>query len=552
MSQQRDRRGRSENDLMQRNEAIGRYCSYALLLLVIALFGLIRFRLRNMPLERDEGEYAYAGQLMLQGIPPYKLAYTMKLPGTAAAYAVILALFGQTPAGIHFGLLLVNAATTLLVYILAARLSGRLAGLASAASYALLSTSFLVLGFAAHATHFVVMFALAGILLLLRAIDTRRTWQFFAGGFLLGLAFLMKQPGLVFAVFGGLYLLKSEWTHPIHWKSLISIVGWYVVGVMLPFGLTCLILFFAGVFKTFWFWVFTYAGEYGSETSFSLGVRRFMEVFPGVVGPDIGLWIIAALGLTAFLWNRESRRYSTLIGGLLPFSFLAVCPGFFFREHYFILMLPVVALLAGIAVDSATQVLARTRRGLALSAIPVLLFAVAFGYSVVQQRAALFKWGPKLAVEKVYGPNPFPEAVGIAQYLEEHTSASDRIAVLGSEPEIFFYAKRHSATGFIYVYGLMEQQKYAFEMQKQMIQEIESAQPRFLVAVNSRMSWLPTEGSPQALSFTSWAGSYLGSQYELVGVADRVGDDTEYHWDDDAKAYQPRSRNAVGIFKRKG
>ena len=24
-----------------------------------------------MPLERDEGEYAYAGQLILQGIPPY-------------------------------------------------------------------------------------------------------------------------------------------------------------------------------------------------------------------------------------------------------------------------------------------------------------------------------------------------------------------------------------------------------------------------------------------------------------------------------------------------
>lgn len=37
------------------------------------------------PLERDEGEYAYAGQLMLQGIPPYQLAYNMKLPGTYAA-----------------------------------------------------------------------------------------------------------------------------------------------------------------------------------------------------------------------------------------------------------------------------------------------------------------------------------------------------------------------------------------------------------------------------------------------------------------------------------
>src|ERR1039458_5372696 len=95
-----------------KKETMGRYCVYALLSLVIVLFALIRFRLRDMPLERDEGEYAYVSQLMLQGIPPYKLAYTMKLPGTHAAYALILAAFGQTSAGIHFGLLLVNAATT--------------------------------------------------------------------------------------------------------------------------------------------------------------------------------------------------------------------------------------------------------------------------------------------------------------------------------------------------------------------------------------------------------------------------------------------------------
>ena len=41
----------------------------------------IRIRFLAIPLERDEGEYAYAGQLMLQGIPPYRLAYNMKFPG---------------------------------------------------------------------------------------------------------------------------------------------------------------------------------------------------------------------------------------------------------------------------------------------------------------------------------------------------------------------------------------------------------------------------------------------------------------------------------------
>ena len=162
------------------------YACYGLLLLVILFFALIRFQLRESPLERDEGEYAYAGQLLLQGIPPYQLAYSMKLPGIFAAYSVILAVFGQTPSGIHIGLLLINAATTFLVFLLARRLFGPLAGLVAGASYALLSTSPSVLGFAGHATHFVVLPALAGILLLLRAIEARRIWLLFCSGVLLG------------------------------------------------------------------------------------------------------------------------------------------------------------------------------------------------------------------------------------------------------------------------------------------------------------------------------------------------------------------------------
>ena len=51
-----------------------------LAVIVVGLVLVIRIRLLGIPLERDEGEYAYAGQLMLQGNPPYKLAYNMKFP----------------------------------------------------------------------------------------------------------------------------------------------------------------------------------------------------------------------------------------------------------------------------------------------------------------------------------------------------------------------------------------------------------------------------------------------------------------------------------------
>src|SRR5438105_13856412 len=98
------------------------YKAWLIVALIVSLSLFVRLRLRDMPLERDEGEYAYAGQLMLQGIPPYKEAYNMKLPGTYAAYAVIMAVFGQSPAGIHLGLALVNAVSIILVFLLGRRL----------------------------------------------------------------------------------------------------------------------------------------------------------------------------------------------------------------------------------------------------------------------------------------------------------------------------------------------------------------------------------------------------------------------------------------------
>ena len=110
------------------NGKLVQFAWWALATIVFTLVVAIRIRLLGIPLERDEGEYAYAGQLILQGIPPYKLAYNMKFPGTYAAYALIMSIFGQTIHAIHLGLLLINAATIALIFFLGRRLINTTAG----------------------------------------------------------------------------------------------------------------------------------------------------------------------------------------------------------------------------------------------------------------------------------------------------------------------------------------------------------------------------------------------------------------------------------------
>ena len=520
----------------------------SVLLLVVVFFGLIRFRLREMPLERDEGEYAYSGQLLLQEIPPYKLAYNMKLPGIYAAYAAILAVFGETPAGIHVGLILVNAVTTLLLCLLTARLFGRLAGIVAASSYALLSTSSSVMGFEAHATNFVVLPALVGMLLLLTPLQSERPWFFVLSGVFSGTAVLMKQHGIFFVLFCFLYLVWNDWKRNSGARAIVRHVAIFASGVILPHATVCLVLYKAGVFAEFWFWTVSYAGEY-SKMGWHRAVRAFLENSRGVASPAGPIWILAAVGMSAPFWSPSVRRQAPFLIGLFLCSFLALCPGAYFRPHYFILLLPAAAILVGVAVSSATIEIACSRKYSSLAIIPILVFAASFGYAIVHQRQSYFSMDPVAVFQTTYPDSPFVPAVRVADYVKENSSDTARIAVLGSEPEIYFYAKRHSAIGYLYMYSLIVRQKYTVRMREEMIRELETNRPEYLVYVDVWESWGERQGGPELAAFLLRLREFMDHGYEKVGVLE-IGNMTSDVWGDAAKSYLPHSSKVMYVLKR--
>jgi 4-amino-4-deoxy-L-arabinose transferase-like glycosyltransferase len=540
-----------------------RWLAFAVVGLVLLLFAGIRWRVREMPLERDEGEYAYAGQLILQGIPPYQLAYNMKLPGTYVAYAAILGTFGETAAGIHVGLMVVNGLTTVMVFFLARRLYGDLAAATAAASFALLSTSEGVLGLAGHATHFVTFFAVAGLLFLIAVRrsesllnsgferanpETLKTY--FAAGVCMGLAFLMKQPGAIFILFGAQELVCSGWRDREERKKLPARLGVYGAGAVIPYLLTCAVLYRAGVFAKFWFWTVSYARQYATSTDVMQGLKYLREVVPDLFFGAPVVWCFAVIGLFALIRERGKSAALSFEVSLLGWSFVGASAGLYYRNHYFIVMLPAVCLLAGKAMAwSAVQLAQRIRMNpLRLSAIGAAVFALGYAQALYAQRAILFGLSPEKIVRSEYGGNPFPEAIAFGKYIKEHSDADARVAVLGSEPEIYFYAQRHSATGYIYTYGLMEEQKFASRMQQEMIGEIEKAKPEYVVKVMVPASWLRKTNSDTAILY--WAEKYIRDDYRLVGVAD-IGVTTTYHWDDAAEGYRPLSKYSVYLYKRK-
>jgi hypothetical protein len=512
------------------------------LLLVVLLVVIVRLRLLSIPLERDEGEFAYAGQLMLEGIPPYKLAFNIKLPGTYAAYAGLMGLFGQTTAGIHFGFLLVNLATLGLLVLIARRLLDAQSAAIAGVCYALFSLSPGVLGLQGHATHLVMLMALAGLWILLKARASGRAWSFWWSGLLFGLSFLCKQPGIFFGMFGGAILLRdAAQAQAAERGTRLRQIGFFGLGMAVPFLATCLWMWEAGTFQRFWFWTMVYAPSHAGNLGMEQ-VQWQLDEMNRRAGA-LELWgVVAAAGLVCLLVDKARSEAKFIIACLLGFSLMALLASLYLFRHYFVVLLPVISLLVAVAVRSAA-------RGAGWKAAGGC-FALACAAFVFVNRAVWFQMTPDAVSRAMYQSEPFPEAVEIASYIRANSSPGDSIEVLGSEPEIYFYAHRRSASGYMYMYDLTKPTPFAPAMQREMIHGIETAKPLFLVDVRVPTSWSITLNSDREL--LDWSRDYARQYYDLAGKAVLVGGGrADYLWGPEAATNKMDAAMYVSILKRK-
>ena len=517
---------------------------------VILIVAILRAGLVNVPLERDEGEYAFIGNLILEGVPPYSQAYNMKLPGTYGMYSILMLIFGTNTSGIHIGLLLMNAGTMFLLFAGMKKLFNPAAGFYTSAVYGLMSLSPAFLGFAAHATHFVSFFVALALFFLAKYYNGYNKLMCFLTGLFFGLAFLMKQQAVFFILFGGLSILvpwlinkqKNYRNSAVH-----GII--YSAGVFIPYLLTVLLLLLSGAFDKFWFWTVEYASKYASGVDFKTGMQLFSMSFKPMWNEFLGFWLLFFTGLISVFFVPLNAKQKSIAVLFAIASFLSICPGFYFRQHYFIAFLPAVGLLGYFSIWWIQEWLSKN---LKLNVRSLLLITIVFASAIAafsKNKNYYFNPDPNLVSRTYYGTNPFIESPEIANYIKSNSAENDKIAILGSEPQIYFYSDRQSATGYIYTYGLMEIHDYNKRMQEEMIAEIEKNNPKFLVFCNVSTSWLSRPESPQLIF--EWFNKYIQQGYELTGVADIIGmDQTIYKWGSDARVHQMKGKEYLMIFKK--
>ncbi|MBC7891807.1 MAG: glycosyltransferase family 39 protein, partial [Sphingobacteriaceae bacterium] len=480
---------------------------------------LFRSHLLSIPFERDEGEYAYLGQLVLQGVPPFQDAANMKLPGTNLMYALFMVVFGQSVWGIHLGLLCMSLGTMTLLYLAFRRFYNPLVGILAVGLYSLMSLSIPVLGFAAHATHFIVFFMAAGWLALVYFAEKPQAKQAFIAGLLFGLSFLMKQQALFYVAFGGLFILATLYFQKkLTVASALPYVSRYLAGVALPYLLLVLWLVASGTFGAFWFWTVQYASSYAGGAEAKSIPTLFGQAFFPLFTEFPLFWILGLAGFRILFWGNYTPFQKTIALLFGALSLVSVLPGFYFRYHYTILFLPALGLLFALSLDVAVQHLTTATRYPFWPFLPLGLFVLVGLTFYADNEGYLNSTPPEGISRQVYTGNAFAESPRIARYIQQRTLPTDKIAVLGSEPQLFVYSGRRSATRHIYTYGLMEDQPYNLRMQEEMILDIEKAKPKFIVYYGISASWIQRVRSP--LRIFQWSDQYLTKNYVLSGAAD--------------------------------
>lgn len=480
---------------------------FCLILAAILLTAKVRISLLAIPLERDEGGFAYIGRHLFSE-RLYTDLHDNKLPGLYGLYALIIRLFGYTPEGIHIGLLLCNTVAIWLIYRLFSNIFNTWTGTVSAIIFALTSLSPNVNGFAAHANQLLMPFALGGLIVLHKGLSNNRSLYFGLAGLMLGLAFTIKQQAVLYGVFSGVWIL---WTRIQIRADVMQITREIVIfsmGALLPFAAICGYFLIVNRFDDFWLWTVELPAQLVNAPNIGDRFYLFQFYFSKVTRDLVLIWIVAVAswGALPFVAYRQEAR---AFGMLFPFFCAAsVLIGVAYYPHYFVLCLPAISLLAGVMTDA----MRRSVPGIYGSICAAAMLFVLVSFPVIHNRWYYYKPDFHMIHFDSYGANRFTEMQVIGKELKKQTLPGERIGILGSEPEILVVAEREAASGHLFLYNLFSRGPKSAFLQQQYLNDLKTSSPTYLVRVIASDSW---GGDYQETSFFKEVLVFVEANYTL-------------------------------------
>lgn len=492
---------------------------------LLALFGALGVLLPTSPLNmpftfRDSGVFLYAGWRILHGEIPYRDVWDHKPPVIFYINALGLAIADHSRWGVWLIELILLFFAAFLGYLLIKRLFGVLPAALGLLLFCLSLVPLIQGG--NFTTEYTLPLQFAALWLFHRADPSERpALNFFLIGLTGAIAFLTKQTavGVWLAIVVYLTVQRVVTKRGGQWAREIVFIA---LGGSTFIALVALFFAVQGALPQFWSAAFEYNFVYSARAGGGLPAR--LEMIEKGIRPlaRTGLFLFGAAGYLIAVGMTLPGRLS-LKGALSPLLWIGLInlpieliliglPGRTF-PHYYMTLLPVLALFSGLAFQRV------------FSLVSIWKDRPAMKYFLAAALAGFFLWSSfDNYLDQVYTYRRLTKSEAIVNYIRENTSPGDQVLIWGAETSVNYFAERKSPTRFVYQYPLHRPEYVTEEMIHEFLDDVIRSRPRLIVDTGTQD---PLYGFPIVTAAIEEKTAYLASHY---CAAQRIDSWTVYEY----------------------
>jgi 4-amino-4-deoxy-L-arabinose transferase-like glycosyltransferase len=385
----------------------------------------------------DEGMYSVVANEIVDGGRPYIDAVERKPPLLFWTYAAVFKIAGKFNwIALHFVALLWTLCAMGGLYVIGRELFDCNTGLIAALFYSVFQPWLTWKNLSLDGEMLMNLPIIWAWAIAFRRSSSWLRLELFAAGALLSAAFLLKQPAAIAAVPLGIYLLLPSYRASRSLTRTNSIIhaAMLTVGFFVTLGLVAIVLWKQGILRDAFYW--TIADHDVPHVFWQKGMVHTLA-FLGACLPLVIGAIMACLDKDKIWAGRPAERTGLL--GLLASSAIGAAAGARFYPHYYIQLIPPLALLAA-------PYYARLWSGTTQPPHWLLRPMVTYAWLALTVIAFSIEHWVGLASRRV------PSETG--QYLFSHSAPDDRIFVWGQTSQIYLDAHRRPACRYIATFPL--------------------------------------------------------------------------------------------------
>lgn len=403
-----------------------------LLTVVIRLPSLLHPRPIN-----SEAMYSVVANEIVDGGRPYIDAVERKPPLLFWTYAAVFKIAGKFNwQALHIVALVWTLCAMAGLYLIGCELFERNTGLIAALFYSVFQSWAVWKNLAFDAEMLMNLPIIWAWAIAFRRSSSRLRPELFAAGALLGTAFLLKQPAAIAAVPLGIYLLLPSYRTSRNLTPSNSIIHATLLtaGFFAVLALAMLVLWNQGILREGLYW--TISGHDVPHVFWQTGIVTTLG-FAGACLPMV-IGAIMTCRDKDKIWAERTAERTALLG-LLVASAIGAAAGARFYPHYYVQLVPPLALLAApyyarlwSQTIQAPAWLLRPRVTYAWLALTIIAFSIGHWMGLASRRVAS----------------------ETGRYLFAHSAPDDRIFVWGQSSDIYLDARKRPASRYITTFPL--------------------------------------------------------------------------------------------------